>query len=795
MQFVRKLISIIMLASLIAACGSPEERAVAYLAKAQEYYDAEDYLNAKLEARNAAQIEPRNADARYLLALIAEQEGDFRKMIGHLQVAVDADPKHVEARIKLGGFYYFAQAFDEAETEANAVMELAPDNPNARLLNARILIQQEKMPSALKEIETALSLAPDSVEAILLHAAYYAEDDSDRALNIVYEGVQRLDKETAQPLRQLRILLLSKAERYEDVETEYKSLIRDFPDNEAYPVQLARVYRLLNRNDDAEAVLRSIVEMDTENVGIKLGLIQFLAATSSPEKAEESLKAFIAESPDQSKLQLVLARQYEATDRIEEAISTYGAVVELDSKSEDGLVARNRIASLKLVAGEAEEAQALIEQILADVPDNADALFLRASLSLVNGNTAAAISDLRTVIRKEPDSQRAMYLMARAYLQSDQRVLAIDAYRRLLDVNPSHENAAKELVAIYIDENDPSAAEELLRQQKDAQADSVMASARLVELLLREGKFLEAEEEARSMIGEEDTTGAADFTLARALYAQEKFEEAVVAYKQTLSKAPAASQALEGLVAALAAQDKTDEAASYLKSHLAKYPEQTVARFLLGKVEVNLGNLSEARKLYEKVLEEQPAGTFVVYSSLAGTYTDADERIRIYKRGFAALPSSQELVLLIGGEYEAQNRFEDAIAFYDEALVDNPNMLIAKNNLAALLLDFRDDQTSWEKALKLAEGFENSGNPALIDTLGWGYYRLGDHEQAINYLEQSVAALDEAPVLHFHLGMAYAAVSRNEEARKELARAIDGAPEGIEVLWLAEAEQALAGLN
>ena len=65
----------------LVGCSPPEERAAAYLAQAQQFFDAGDYDRAKLEAKNAVQVEPKNAQARYLLALIAEQDEDPRSQV------------------------------------------------------------------------------------------------------------------------------------------------------------------------------------------------------------------------------------------------------------------------------------------------------------------------------------------------------------------------------------------------------------------------------------------------------------------------------------------------------------------------------------------------------------------------------------------------------------------------------------------------------------------------------------------------------------------------------------------
>ena len=70
-----------------AGCSSPEEQAAGYLSEAEARFEAGDLVQAKLELRNALQIQPKNARARYLLALINEREEDFGKVVGNLFMA------------------------------------------------------------------------------------------------------------------------------------------------------------------------------------------------------------------------------------------------------------------------------------------------------------------------------------------------------------------------------------------------------------------------------------------------------------------------------------------------------------------------------------------------------------------------------------------------------------------------------------------------------------------------------------------------------------------------------------
>ena len=135
---------------LIAACSSSAERAARYVAQAQRYYDAGDYISARVEAKNAAQVDPKNAKAHYLLALVAEHDGEIKQMFTHLMVAVSSKSDFVDARLELGNLYFIGQAFSEAAKEVEVLRKLAPEDPRVRLLYARVLIQKGDRPAGIR---------------------------------------------------------------------------------------------------------------------------------------------------------------------------------------------------------------------------------------------------------------------------------------------------------------------------------------------------------------------------------------------------------------------------------------------------------------------------------------------------------------------------------------------------------------------------------------------------------------------------------------------------------------------
>ncbi|TDJ48250.1 MAG: tetratricopeptide repeat protein, partial [Gammaproteobacteria bacterium] len=226
---------------LIAGCGSPEERSAAYLTKAQTLYDAEDYTAARIEAMNAAQIEPRNADVRYLLAEIEEKGQDFRKAIGHLQVAVDADETHLRSRIKLGNYYVMAKAADEADAQATAAESLAPDNAEVYLLRARVYYLRDDNDAAMAEIEKALAKNPEMIDATMFKAGIYiARNDPDSALALVDDRLAAESGDHRKKLQQFRVIMLRAVNRNDEVEADLKAMVEEYPDDQTIAITLAQ---------------------------------------------------------------------------------------------------------------------------------------------------------------------------------------------------------------------------------------------------------------------------------------------------------------------------------------------------------------------------------------------------------------------------------------------------------------------------------------------------------------------------------------------------------------------------
>ncbi len=123
--------------------------------------------------------------------------------------------------------------------------------------------------------------------------------------------------------------------------------------------------------------------------------------------------------------------------------------------------------------------------------------------------------------------------------------------------------------------------------------------------------------------------------------------------------------------------------------------------------------------------------------------------------------------------YELAGRTADAAEQYEQVLRASPELLLAANNLAMLLVG-RSDRASLERAGQLVDALAGSTVPQFLDTYGWVKLRLGDAPAALASLERAASARPDDPVIRYHLAMAQIAVARGEDARRNLIAALRG---------------------
>jgi Flp pilus assembly protein TadD len=237
-------------------------------------------------------------------------------------------------------------------------------------------------------------------------------------------------------------------------------------------------------------------------------------------------------------------------------------------------------------------------------------------------------------------------------------------------------------------------------------------------------------------------------------------------------------------------------AVARLQHLLSRDPGNARLLDLLGGTYLAAKDLTNATDTLTKATRLDP-GSWVPYRDLGQVRLaagDVDGAIEKYRTAFKLAPTQPRVVTELGSLYERLGRIEEAIACYDALYEsgDSSGRQLAANNLAMLLVSYRTDAASLNRAHALTANFASSGNASLLDTAGWVHFKRREYRDAVITLERAVDRSPDSKVIRYHLGMAQLRLGERELARRNLETALSGSGSfaGAE-----EARSALASLK
>src|ERR1043166_1023763 len=124
----KKLVTILLsLALLSAGCslGSSEEKKAKHRERGLAYFEKEKLHEALIEFKNIVQIDPKDADGHYRLALTYLKLGGLNNVqaaFAELSRTTELDPANRDAQLKLGALYLLGSKPDKALEHANIVL-------------------------------------------------------------------------------------------------------------------------------------------------------------------------------------------------------------------------------------------------------------------------------------------------------------------------------------------------------------------------------------------------------------------------------------------------------------------------------------------------------------------------------------------------------------------------------------------------------------------------------------------------------------------------------------------------
>lgn len=140
-----------------------------------------------------------------------------------------------------------------------------------------------------------------------------------------------------------------------------------------------------------------------------------------------------------------------------------------------------------------------------------------------------------------------------------------------------------------------------------------------------------------------------------------------------------------------------------------------------------------------------------------------DDAIEVIKLGIRANPESAQLKYELGSLYQASGEIDLANQQYRDSLKLKGDFFQAMDNLASNLLDANENL---DEALKYAELLYGvlPEDPYIKDLKGWSLYRSGKFKDALVYLDEASAGIDDSGRADYHAALTLVELGRNKEA-------------------------------
>jgi tetratricopeptide (TPR) repeat protein len=784
--------NIIIVVGVIAfvACGGPEERKAKYRAQAKEYLEAGNFPKARVALRNVLKIDPKDADAYFLFAQVEEKGKNWRNAVGLYQKLVELVPDHTAGLIILAKYYLEARLTEHVVSSADKVLAKDPHHPQANALKIAVLAVEEKLSDAMTKAEALRSQFPTEPDVAILLATLYGQQQRYRDAEATLQRALDAHPKDMDLLNNLNTILVQEKDMA-GAELVARRMIEAEPMMFDHRLRLARFFDAQGMHEKAEGVLREAIALDPNSEERRLLLSDFFSTRKNYPAAEQALLEAATQLPHSTKIQFGLAALYIKSGQDAKARAQYAALVKDYKGNPAGLEAKVKLAEVDFISGKQAEAERQVEEVLKENPRSSDGLVLLGRIALARRNGKDAVQAFRTVLHDQPELATVHFLLGQAYLLTGETNLAKERFEHAVALYPGQVDARRSLAALESQRGRHQQArtrlDELLKQRPDdlAALDMLM----MVDLVTK--NWVEAERTLERLRTASKDSAVAIMAEGRLRQAQGRLDMASAAYERATTLAPNDPEPLLSLVKLDLVQSHADRAKARLDALLTARPDHLYGHGLLGEVLALIGSPQEADGQFRKASRVNPKWItpWLDWGELWLAQKQPDQAVQVIQAGLKANPDSEELHMILASAYSAQGQIDPAITAYDEALRLNPRNVLAANNLAVLLVDYKGDLQNLQKAFALSRDFEKDvPHPLFLDTLGWVRFKMGQQEEALRLMKDAVAKSPGVPALNYHLGMAYYKSGKTAEARAYLSKALksaevfQGRQEAVQVL-------------
>ena len=564
---------------------------------------------------------------------------------------------------------------------------------------------------ALQEFRKALDVDPDSAQLHLEYARTLS--NSGRTRDAIAEAAKavELDPQLAPAhffLGSIYHWQLQQGQRgrLSPATDSFERVVELQPQNVRALYYLGQLYFFQSRYREAAATLAHLLELRPEITRAALYRARALAAMDELHGAIEVLELSLKQVSEDSENIDFLARLYEETDQIAQAIGLLQEAIEARPSPER----RFRLALLHGRDGDFSSAVSLLREVCQDDPGNM-VYKVELAKALEGGNRFREAAEiLRQVTQAQPDNREAHYYLASSQRALGRRQEAIKTVQHLLnlvsDQDPSSAAAYRTFLALlYQEQGNYTKALEIFRQLAQERPENRQVQLGLIYALKDAGHVSKGLERSAQMVNSYPDDLDAHIARSTMLAAADRLEEGVQLLVERIRVDSEETDYYLAVAQLYSEKKMYARAQEFVEAGLEEFPESTRLQFQLAALYERQDNVAAAEAQFQKLLRADPSNAGVL--NYLG-YMLADRGLRL----------------------------QEALSYVEKAVELEPDNGAFLDSLGWTYFKLNQLKSAEFNLVQAAE--INKSDPTILEHLGDLYLRLQDYSRARTYYQRSI---------------------------------------------------------
>ncbi len=650
-----------------------------------------------LEAElNADPANPRKL-GKY--ARVLERAGQQEKAIALYETRRDADPANVEYWCALAALYQESKLIDPAIAAYKEL--LTRDRNRARVYQKELLdlyLAMDLQSEAMAAAEALVSLAPADPELRLLLAQVYQMYSLPEKAYAEYRHVLRLEPNEPDYHRQYGSALEAER-RFGEAQEAYRKMLdtsREDSTRLGAVANLARIYSLQGRLPE----LTTEFQRRVRNTPKKLAAYEELAAvyreSGQVNRTVEVLEEGVNQVDDKPEALKALIRAAHEAQDFQKVRTSYEQLLAVSGQPT--AAEYERLGQIYAQLGEIELAKTTWTRIVSEAPKDPKAADRLASLLQREGWTEDALGFKAKAVELEPANYRRRFEYAQMLAEGEQPVEALKELRTILDLGESELRAEEQKrgeKSVPTVTRGPRGATGVSPYQfisgmgayyggsayygggwrgtfAEFRPQILMLMASVAQQSIGEDAFVE-EFSKRATAADAPVTARRD--LLQVLTFFNRAEEAVKVATELLKSTPHDTELVQQAAVYYQSQGKTDEAIALLEGMPRQNPRERllaaqglIPLYFQGKQEI------KGKALLDELLKENPrdAATSMAMGNLMQQLGKLDEARKLYQRAAEVDPQYRpNLLMQLAMLARQQQKLDEARGYLSELLTND----------------------------------------------------------------------------------------------------------------------------